>query len=359
MRIQRLAWALGKLAQHEDAERLSRGVLATRRQKLGEDDPATLEAMSVLGQRLLDGDKREEGEQLVRASYTGMRCVLGGEHPRTLEDGRLAGSRSCADKKFDEAEALLRHNWEGSQRSLGIDHPATLNAAGNLAWLLAYRNQPLRAVEILRENLEAIRRVRRRGSPGGGRHRKPAGQPPPAGWRTRGSGTRRARVGSGNRKAARHRSLRNGLCRESRGGVAECPAAPSSEASSYVQVHFGSLLSSHDADQSTASLFRYLADMCSSEGDAQQAEAHARMSLEAVQAAERFESPCSLAATLSTLAAALVAQNRAEEAEPLLRRCLEIRQQAQSPPTTGSSRRLEVSSGSAWLACGNTRTPGS
>ena len=327
--LQRLASALGELNRHEDAERLSRQVLVTRQQALGEDHPATLEAALILAERLLAAGKRDEGEKLARASFTGLRRVLGEEHPKTLEAESWLGALLGQDKKFDEAEAMLRHNWEGSQRVLGVDHPATLNAAGNLAWLLAYRNQPLRAVEILGENLNAIRRVR------GEDHL--------------------AAVIVANRLAsllllvgehveaeriARQATLvaekQLGM-RHSETGYAVTLVVESlntqqrrGEASSFVGGHFGSFVGSHDTVdlRATHLSFRYLAEMYLAEGNFQSAEDHARTSLEAVQTAERTESPCSLAATLSTLAGALVARGKPEEAEPHIRRCLEIRQQA-------------------------------
>lgn len=184
-----------------EAEPHLRRALALRRERLGEEDPLTLESLYHFGILLLAQGQLQEAEPLYEQCLTIRRRVLGSDHPDTLksligmvtirgETGRWneaeAYAREALDvarrvfgethpstmtainnlgailqvqDRLDEAEKCYREAWRLRQDTLGINHPHTLSSMSNIGNLLYARRQHAEAEKYYRSALEGYRQT--------------------------------------------------------------------------------------------------------------------------------------------------------------------------------------------------------
>jgi hypothetical protein len=136
---ERLALTLQELKSLEsldEAHRIQLEVLETRRQKLGEQHPETITALSHLAETHRLQERREEALKEQERVLELRRSVLGEEHLDTL----TALSRWTQTLRL---ERMFRKAWRGQWRVLkvrkkvlGEEHPDTLSAMSQLAGTL-------------------------------------------------------------------------------------------------------------------------------------------------------------------------------------------------------------------------------
>lgn len=74
-----------KQGQYEEAERLFQKVLETRKLKLGDDHPETLETKHELAMMYKEQGDYNKAEPLLLEAVEGRRLKLSGTHPHTLD----------------------------------------------------------------------------------------------------------------------------------------------------------------------------------------------------------------------------------------------------------------------------------
>jgi tetratricopeptide (TPR) repeat protein len=130
------AWAQGA---YKEAEKMVQKATRVREKTLGQEEPGTLAAVSLLGEVLLAQGRYKEAEDLfVQVMETSSR-VLGQEHPDTLTNMANLASTFWNQGRWKEAEDLFVQVMETRKRVLGQEHPSTLTSMANLA--STYRNQ--------------------------------------------------------------------------------------------------------------------------------------------------------------------------------------------------------------------------
>jgi tetratricopeptide (TPR) repeat protein len=139
--------------------------LATRRELLGADDPATLASVANMGSLLVSQGRYAEAEPYHHDALEGRRRVLGADDPATLESLGNLGVLLHDLGRYDEAESAYRAAVEGRTRVLGPDDPETLRAVDHLALLLADRGRLEEAEILARRAVDGRRRVLGGGDP--------------------------------------------------------------------------------------------------------------------------------------------------------------------------------------------------
>ncbi|KAK3985963.1 kinesin light chain [Cladorrhinum sp. PSN332] len=123
----------------EEAEKLFVQVMETRKTKLGADHPDTLTSMANLASTYRNQGRWEEAEKLFVQVMETSKTKLGADHPDTLTSMANLASTLWNQGRWEEAEKLFVQVMETSKTKLGADHPSTLTSMANLA--STYRNQ--------------------------------------------------------------------------------------------------------------------------------------------------------------------------------------------------------------------------
>ena len=118
MVVSRLARAARLLGDHEAAERLSRRLLESRRETLG-DHPDTISALVGLAQELLAQERDGEAEPLLREAVAGRQRHLGAMSPHTVATVSLLGECLLRQDKTQEALALTADLLDQAALRLG------------------------------------------------------------------------------------------------------------------------------------------------------------------------------------------------------------------------------------------------
>jgi hypothetical protein len=107
--------------------------VALRRQVLGRDEEATLNAQNSLGVAYQAAGKHDAALPLFEETWRQRKVRLGPDHPDTLKSmgGLALGYRDAG--KLDQALPFLEETWRQMEARLGPDHPDTLRAVNNLA----------------------------------------------------------------------------------------------------------------------------------------------------------------------------------------------------------------------------------
>ncbi|KAJ7099091.1 hypothetical protein C8R44DRAFT_888549 [Mycena epipterygia] len=128
-----LAWIYRNLGKFKEAEQLAVVILKQRRNILGDNHPATLDAMGNLALTYNKLGKYKEAEELEVVVLDKQRNILGDNHPNTLVVmGNLAATYWSLGK-LKEAEELGIAALERRRNILGDNHTDTLRAMANLA----------------------------------------------------------------------------------------------------------------------------------------------------------------------------------------------------------------------------------
>jgi len=118
-----------------EAEALLLRTLELQRQVLGEEDPRTLATLNNVGLLYFRQGRRDEAEPIWRRTLELRRRILGAEHPETLLSISNLGWLYSNQGRFEEAETLIGSAYELRKRTLGAEHPDTLKAGTNLGYL--------------------------------------------------------------------------------------------------------------------------------------------------------------------------------------------------------------------------------
>ncbi|KAK4640934.1 hypothetical protein QC761_0097040 [Podospora bellae-mahoneyi] len=130
------AWSQGR---YEVAQQMAGKARRAREKRLGKEDAATLDSMSLFALVLLNRGRWEEAEKLFVQVMETSKTKLGADHPSTLTSmGNLASTYSNQGQ-WEKAEKLFVQVMETRKTKLGADHPDTLTSMANLA--STYRNQ--------------------------------------------------------------------------------------------------------------------------------------------------------------------------------------------------------------------------
>ena len=144
----------GKL---DEAEPYHREALEVRRRVLGDDHPETVGSINNMGYWLQAQGKNAEAEPFLLEALEVSRRVLGASHPRTLQFINNVGAVYQRQGEFDAAEPYLREALTGRRRVLGDEHSATLMSISNMGLLRLSRAEFAVAERLLSEALEGQR----------------------------------------------------------------------------------------------------------------------------------------------------------------------------------------------------------
>ncbi|KAK4653927.1 LOW QUALITY PROTEIN: hypothetical protein QC762_0088630 [Podospora pseudocomata] len=130
------AWSQGR---YEVAQRMVGKARRARENRLGKEDTASLDSMSLFALILLDRGQWEEAEKLFVQVMETRKTKLGADHRDTLSSMANLASTYRNQGRWDEAEKLEVQVMETSKTKLGADHPDTLTSMANLS--ATYRKQ--------------------------------------------------------------------------------------------------------------------------------------------------------------------------------------------------------------------------
>ena len=150
---------LGMVARNDEALPMLRDVLERRRRVQGEEHTDTLTAMSNLGNALRERQAFAEAEPLLRGSMEGGRRTRGSEHRDTLMSMNTYGFLLIRQGKVAETEPYWREAYETGRRVFGPDDPDVLVWAANMGGLLTEMGRFDEAAERYRDATEGFRRV--------------------------------------------------------------------------------------------------------------------------------------------------------------------------------------------------------
>jgi serine/threonine protein kinase/tetratricopeptide (TPR) repeat protein len=157
--LSNLGGLLRRQGEHDAADSAISAALATRRRLLPNDDPKIADALAQFAQLRGAQGRTAEAEQLHREALAIRRAAYGDAHPDVaLSLGNLASSMSALGR-LDEAAPLQREALAIQERVLGPDHDQTIATVNNMG-VLSYRRGDLdAAVSHMREAVTRWRRV--------------------------------------------------------------------------------------------------------------------------------------------------------------------------------------------------------
>jgi len=133
--------------------------LAIRRRLLGSDDKDVAVTLVELSRLLKDRGRSDEAEAPIREALAIRKRIFGDEHRETATSKNELGLWLWEHGDLAGAETLLRENVATSERLLGSDHPNAGTSKGNLGNLLNAKGDAVGAEALLRENLRVRRKV--------------------------------------------------------------------------------------------------------------------------------------------------------------------------------------------------------
>ena len=146
------------LGHYDDAERLLRAALDTRRQLYGLEHLDVADTERSLGIVLRRTGDSEAAEPLLRHALAVQTTLLGPDDPETAHTQRHLASLLRDQGAYDAAEGLYRASLATSQAALGPDHADVLDVKNSLSVLLETLGRFDEAIEVMREVIEAERR---------------------------------------------------------------------------------------------------------------------------------------------------------------------------------------------------------
>jgi serine/threonine protein kinase len=148
-----------ELGDARGSEALLREGLQMRRRLLGNTDPAVAVTLVELSRVIRDLGKGGEAETLSREALAIRRAALGEEHQETATSKSDLGGLLMRKGDLAGAEPLLRENVATIQKTLGSRHPNYAAANALLGSLLLAKNEPAEAERLLRISADVNREV--------------------------------------------------------------------------------------------------------------------------------------------------------------------------------------------------------
>ena len=351
--------AYGHLGVFDRAEALQRRALATREQALGPTHPSVLRARADLADLLTRDSRLDEAADVLEGPLERGARALGESHPAVSAVRHALGVNLMEQGRFPEAEAALRRAFRDRRRVLGDDHPDVAHSYADLGQLYRRQGHLDRAETAYREAADRYR------AHYGPRHPRLAVALNEIGVVLKNGGDyagaepyyREAlalfREAYGDRHPTTAQALGNlALLLKDRALLLDDPArsdALYAEAEPMLMASLDRLREIHGADHlRTAHTEAHLGMLALARGRGAEAEGWFRRSLAHHDAARTPALHSARPYPMTGLGEALLLQDRAVEAEPLLREALRIRETA----TPGHWRIAEAQSA---LADGLTR----
>jgi eukaryotic-like serine/threonine-protein kinase len=141
------------------AEPLLRESLAMRRRVLGPGDKDVAVTLIELARVLTESGRGDEAEPAIRESLAIRRQVFGEEHRETATSKSELGRLLMQRGDLAGADPFLRENVATTVHVLGPDHPNSAAAKGTLAQLLLLEGDAAGGEALLRESADVYRRV--------------------------------------------------------------------------------------------------------------------------------------------------------------------------------------------------------
>lgn len=129
-------------------------VVGLRRRYLGENDQATLDAMTGLAQVYMVLAQLQDAERLAARVLEITRRLHGSDAPSVLTAGQQLAYIYVYQSQFDKAEPLLKEMLETSRRRLGETHVQTISALCGLANLYYVQGRKDDARSLLSQAME-------------------------------------------------------------------------------------------------------------------------------------------------------------------------------------------------------------
>jgi tetratricopeptide (TPR) repeat protein len=153
-----LANVLVELGSPQRAAELAEKALATRRDRLGPDDPDTLASLNMLAMAYQAAERPEPAIPLHQDALARRTAVLGPNHRETIGSMTNLGSAYVQAGRYALAVPLLEEAWKHCKTLRGAEDPITLNILNGLAVAYQKTGNSGRAVVLLEEALAAFRK---------------------------------------------------------------------------------------------------------------------------------------------------------------------------------------------------------
>ncbi|KAK0744820.1 hypothetical protein B0T21DRAFT_380952 [Apiosordaria backusii] len=150
------AWLQGR---YEVAQQMVGKARRVREKRLGKEDAATLDSMSLFALVLLNRGRWEEAEKLDVQVMETSKTKLGADHPSTLTSMANLASTFWNQGRWEEAEKLEVQVMETRKTKLGAYHPDTLTSMANLAFTWKSQGQHSDALALIEECAQARQRL--------------------------------------------------------------------------------------------------------------------------------------------------------------------------------------------------------
>jgi serine/threonine protein kinase/tetratricopeptide (TPR) repeat protein len=141
------------------AEPLLRESLGARRRLLGNGHPDVAITLVELSRTARDAGRFDEAESLAREALAIRRAAFGEEHNETATSKSDLGLLLLRRGDLAGAEPLLRENVATTERLMGARHPNTASAKASLASVMLVRGDAAGAERLLREAVDVDKEV--------------------------------------------------------------------------------------------------------------------------------------------------------------------------------------------------------
>jgi len=146
--------AYRSVALYDEAEEQLIAAMATARERLGADDPLTLEVESAYGQILGETNRLEEALTLFRSVHERRAVILGQDDAQTIEALSNVGAVLNELGRYAEAAEVHEEALRRRIRVLGDDHEQTMATRNNLATAVGDLGRLDEAVVLLERVLD-------------------------------------------------------------------------------------------------------------------------------------------------------------------------------------------------------------
>ena len=153
IRGQVLVEALRKGGKLDEAEELSKNLVATMGEVLGQTHPDTLGAMDALAEIVVSREELNRGLDLYEQILDSKERMLGEQHPETLSTLKAIARILRLQELPEEAEEIQFLVFTRLKKKHGLEHPETLRAMNELADLYMDAGKEIDAFQLSNETL--------------------------------------------------------------------------------------------------------------------------------------------------------------------------------------------------------------
>jgi serine/threonine protein kinase/tetratricopeptide (TPR) repeat protein len=157
--LNNLANALREERKPVEAEAMQREALAMQKKLFGHEHPDVASSLANLGIALTDQRKLAEAETMHREALAMRRKLLGDEHPDVANSLNALAVVLSEQGKLAEAETMDRDVLAMQRKLLGNEHPYVAGSLNNLAFVLARQGKLGEAETRFREALAMERKL--------------------------------------------------------------------------------------------------------------------------------------------------------------------------------------------------------